>query len=139
MVKPFTPGQLYVFALKHFSPVVAIAIGAIALRESAGIPTAFNGNKATGDASYGLMQINMIGALGVARLKQFNITHPDQLFDPDTNMRAAGIIMNGNVHNLGAAWYIDRDVSAAPGLPTYKAAYESHLPAMMAAALGLTA
>ena len=38
---------------------------AIALRESAGDPNAFNGDAATGDRSYGLWQINMRDA-GIA-------------------------------------------------------------------------
>ncbi len=65
---------------------------AIAMRESGGDPTAFNGNAGTGDNSYGLTQINMIGDLGPARLQQFGIASADQLFDPLTNARAAFIL-----------------------------------------------
>lgn len=46
------------------------------------------------DDSYGLMQINMLGGLGPARLRQFGISSADQLFDPDTNMRAARLLMD---------------------------------------------
>lgn len=62
---------------------------AIALAESSGNPRAHNTNAATGDNSYGLWQINMIGAMGPARRKQFGITSNDDLFDPSTNARAA--------------------------------------------------
>ena len=37
---------------------------AIAKKESNGRPLAFNGNAKTGDSSYGVYQINMIGDLG---------------------------------------------------------------------------
>lgn len=62
---------------------------AIALAESSGNPRAHNTNAATGDNSYGLWQINMIGAMGPARRKQFGIASNDDLFDPSTNARAA--------------------------------------------------
>ena len=38
----------------------------IAKRESNGRPLAYNGNRKTGDNSYGLFQINMIGKLNVS-------------------------------------------------------------------------
>lgn len=60
----------------------------IAMGESGGNPRAFNGNSRTGDKSYGLFQINMIGSMGPARLKQFGLTSNDQLFDPMTNIKA---------------------------------------------------
>ncbi len=48
---------------------------AIALAESGGNSDAHNGNAATGDDSYGLWQINMIGAMGPARRVEFNGTN----------------------------------------------------------------
>ena len=62
---------------------------AIAERESSGRPSAFNGNAATGDLSYGLFQINMLGTMGPARRKQFGIASNEALFDPSVNARAA--------------------------------------------------
>jgi len=73
---------------------VAIAV-AVALAESGGNPRAHNGNAATGDNSYGLWQINMLGAMGPARRKQFGISSNDALFDPATNARAARAIYKG--------------------------------------------
>ena len=43
---------------------------AVAMAESAGNPHAFNDNWHTGDLSYGLMQINMIGKMGPNRRAQ---------------------------------------------------------------------
>ena len=57
----------------------------IAKRESNGRPLAYNGNKNTGDSSYGLFQINMIGNLGPTRLEKFNLQSNKELFDPVTN------------------------------------------------------
>ena len=58
---------------------------AIAKRESNGRPLAHNGNRKTGDNSYGLFQINMIGSLGPERLDKFNLKSNKELFDPVTN------------------------------------------------------
>ena len=41
------------------------------------------------DNSYGLWQINMIGALGPARRKAFNLSNNEALYDPATNARVA--------------------------------------------------
>jgi hypothetical protein len=57
----------------------------IAKRESNGRPLAYNGNKNTGDSSYGLFQINMIGNLGPERLEKFDLESNKELFDPVTN------------------------------------------------------
>jgi len=61
----------------------------IAKRESNGRPRAFNGNKSTGDHSYGIFQINMIGDLGVARREKFNLKSNAELYDPVTNAQIA--------------------------------------------------
>jgi spore coat assembly protein SafA len=71
-----------------------VSMVAIAMRESGGRPDAFNGNAGTGDKSYGLVQINMIGKLGEARREQLGLTSNDQLFDPLTNAKAAYTISN---------------------------------------------
>ncbi len=70
----------------------------IGMGESGGNPRAFNGNANTGDKSYGLFQINMIGSLGPARLKQYNLSSNDDLFDPETNIRVM-IKMSNNCTN----------------------------------------
>lgn len=62
---------------------------AITQRESGGRPDAYNPNRSTGDDSYGLFQINMLGNLGPARLKQFGLKSNKDLFDPYTNARVA--------------------------------------------------
>ena len=58
---------------------------AIAMRESNGRPKAYNGNRKTGDSSYGIFQINMLGQLGIDRMKKFNLVSNKQLFDPVKN------------------------------------------------------
>lgn len=60
---------------------------AIALAESSGDPRAHNGTPP--DNSYGLWQINMIGALGPDRRHQFHLDSNSELFDPETNAKAA--------------------------------------------------
>lgn len=60
----------------------------IVMRESGGNPAAHNPNRHTGDDSYGLAQINMLGSMGPARRRQFGIQSNQQLLDPVTNARA---------------------------------------------------
>jgi len=67
---------------------------AIAMRESSGHANSHNTNKATGDNSYGLFQINMLGKLGPDRDSKFRkhvpgYNGPESLFDPEVNARAA--------------------------------------------------
>jgi hypothetical protein len=68
---------------------------AVVMKESSGRPDAFNGNQATGDQSYGLFQINMLGSLGPARRKALGLRSNEELFDPLTNARAAFRISKG--------------------------------------------
>jgi hypothetical protein len=63
---------------------------AIARAESGWNPKAHN--PIPPDNSYGLWQINMIGAMGPQRRKQFGITSNDQLFAPAINAHAAWLI-----------------------------------------------
>ena len=67
----------------------ARTMAAIAMAESSGNPKAHNPNASTGDNSYGLFQINMLGGMGPERRKQFGIESNEQLFNPATNARAA--------------------------------------------------
>lgn len=62
---------------------------AIAKKESNGRPHAFNGNTNTGDSSYGIFQINMLGDLGPDRRDKFNLSHNADLFNPVINAQIA--------------------------------------------------
>lgn len=79
------------------NPSAAPIAAAVALAESGGNPSSYNGTGA--DNSYGLWQINMIGSLGPARRQQFGLQNSSQLFDPLTNAKAAVAISNN-----GANW-----------------------------------
>lgn len=57
----------------------------IAKAESNGRPQAWNKNALSGDNSMGVFQINMIGDLGIERVKKFGLDHPRDLLDPVTN------------------------------------------------------
>lgn len=95
---------------------------AVALAESGGNPNAHNGNANTGDDSYGLWQINMIGSMGPARRKQFDISENTQLYNPNTNASAAYAIykQSGNsftpwsVYKSGA--YVKKLPAASKGI-----------------------
>ena len=67
---------------------------AVVKKESNGRPLAFNGNVKTGDNSYGIFQINMIGGLGVARRNKFDLDSNKDLFDPVVNAQIAYYMSN---------------------------------------------
>jgi hypothetical protein len=67
----------------------------IAKRESGGRPLAFNGDKTTGDKSYGLFQINMIGDLGPNRREKFDLKSNADLFNPIRNAEIAYYMSDG--------------------------------------------
>lgn len=62
---------------------------AAAKTESNGRPLAHNGNSKTGDNSYGIFQINMIGSLGDARKEKFDLQYHTDLFNPVVNAEIA--------------------------------------------------
>lgn len=62
---------------------------AIVMAESGGRAHAHNGNASTGDNSYGLAQINMLGDMGPQRLREFGLKSANDLYDPLTNLRVA--------------------------------------------------
>jgi hypothetical protein len=62
---------------------------AVVMRESRGNANSHNKTSATGDNSYGLFQINMLGSLGEDRREKFGIKSNAELFDPVTNAQAA--------------------------------------------------
>lgn len=62
---------------------------AVAKKESSGRPLAHNGNADTGDNSYGLFQINMLGELGEERRKKFGLDSNAELLNPVVNAQIA--------------------------------------------------
>jgi hypothetical protein len=70
---------------------------AIAKRESSGRPLAYNGNRNTGDSSYGIFQINMLGNLGVARKEKFDLRSNVLLFDPVINAEITYYMTKGGL------------------------------------------
>ena len=124
-----SPADLYTLALgAGFPSDTAIQMAAIAMKESGGNPSAYNGTPP--DDSYGLWQINMYGSLGPARMSQFGLSDKSQLFDPATNARAAYQIWNGNDNNLNIAWAInDGGVN--------QSRYQANLPVVQAAIGGV--
>ena len=68
---------------------------AVAKKESNGRPLAHNGDTSTGDNSYGVFQINMLGSLGEDRREKFELKANKDLFDPVTNAQIAYHMSNG--------------------------------------------
>ncbi len=86
----------------------------IARRESGLNPQAHNPNRATGDNSYGLFQINMIDNLGPARLKDFasfGVSSYEDLKDPWKNVQAAKRVFDSQGIN---AWTTAKAAAADP-------------------------
>ena len=89
--KIYSQSELQSLAVQGgFSQEEAPRVAKIAMGESSGDPTAFNGKGR--DQSYGLMQINMLGEMGPERRAQFGISSNEALNDPLTNMKAAHAI-----------------------------------------------
>lgn len=80
---------------------------AIAKKESGGRPLAFNGNRLTGDSSYGIFQINMIDNLGEDRRDKFDLGSNAELFNPVTNVKIA-FHMSGGGEDW-SSWHIGKD------------------------------
>ena len=80
---------------------------AIAKKESNGRPLAFNGNKLTGDNSYGIFQINMVNSLGEDRRTKFDLDHNADLFNPVKNAQIAMHMSNGG--SDWTSWHIGKD------------------------------
>ncbi len=122
-----TSDQIYQLARSvGFPPDMAVKMTAVALRESTGDPTAYNGNTATGDDSYGLWQINFYDpkdpGYGARLMSQLGITDKSQLFDPVANAQAAYKMWNGSDQNFNIAWgykdysaWLPEAVTAAAG------------------------
>jgi len=67
---------------------------AVAKKESNGRPKAHNQNPATGDNSYGVFQINMLGSLGEDRREKFSLLTNSDLFNPVKNAQIAFYMSN---------------------------------------------
>ncbi|GAA3533027.1 hypothetical protein GCM10022222_15500 [Amycolatopsis ultiminotia] len=92
---------------------------AVALAESGGNAHAHNGTPP--DNSYGLWQVNMLGALGPDRRHQYHLHSNNELFKPDENAKAA--------------WDISGHGKSFQPWSTYtNGAYKSHLGAARKAA-----
>lgn len=125
---PMTSDQIYTVMVQvGFPKELATTMTAISLRESAGVPTAYNGNAQTGDDSLGLTQINLKSPQVAALMAQHGITR-EMLLTAEGNARGAFLLWGGNNKNLNVAWYIGR-----PG--SYQDRYNAHLPEAQAAAL----
>ena len=92
---------------------------AVAKAESNGRPFAFNGNTKTGDSSYGIFQINMLGNLGPDRRDKFELDLNAELFSPVMNAQIVYHMTNGGTdwsswssYNKGA---IKKWLSKFPG------------------------
>lgn len=92
----------------------AATMAAIAMAESGGKSGEINDNPKTGDLSYGLWQINMIGKLGPARRKEFGIESNEQLLDPATNANAAKKVKDSSGFS---AWSVYKSGSYKDYLP----------------------
>lgn len=86
---------VYVLESVGFSGFQLKQAWAIAKRESNGNANAFNGNPKTGDKSYGLFQINMIGSMGPDRRAKYGLASNESLFNPYTNAKVAYAMSNG--------------------------------------------
>jgi hypothetical protein len=93
---------------------------AVAKKESNGRPLAHNGDVSTGDNSYGMFQINMLGSLGEDRREKFDLKTNKELFDPVVNAEITFYMTNG-----GKDW---SSWKVYPGQTNGKR-YEEHLKA----------
>ena len=75
---------------------------AISMKESHGNALDHNGNVSTGDNSYGLFQINMLGSMGPDRRAQYGLAYNAELLNPVKNATIAYHMSNGGKN--GSAW-----------------------------------
>jgi len=71
---------------------------AIVKAESNSRPMAYNGNRKTGDSSYGIFQINMLGELGIDRKEKFELRSNILLFDPVINSEITYYMTKGGTN-----------------------------------------
>ena len=89
----------------------------IAQGESGYNPLAFNGNTKTGDTSYGLMQINMLGNLGPGRRKWFGLKKDEELYEAEKNAKAAYLIYKDRGYRFDKDWVTQSAKLASKGQP----------------------
>jgi hypothetical protein len=105
-----------------FSGEAIFIMGSIVKAESGGDPRAhYVGPR---DDSYGLAQINMLGALGPDRIRRYNLRSASDLFDPATNLRVAYAMSNQGTKWSDWATYND-------------GSYKQHSEGLVAAESGL--
>jgi CBS domain containing-hemolysin-like protein len=93
---PYPEGTLkhVIYEAGFRDDALEVAYG-VAMAESSGKTTAHNDDESTGDDSYGLFQINMLGEMGPERRELFGLKKNDELFNPLTNAKAAYHISEG--------------------------------------------
>ncbi len=96
---------------------------AIAMTESNARPKAHNRNSNTGDNSYGLFQINMIGSLGPDRLAKYGLEKNEDLFDPVVNATIAFKMSAGGTDF--SAWKVRGYNQGSERFETFLAEYPS--------------
>lgn len=77
---------------------------AISKRESGWSPTAHNPDASTGDNSWGLFQLNTLGDLW-NYYKGKGLSRPEELLDPNTNVRMAKALFDDNVRWKSNGFY----------------------------------
>lgn len=90
-----TPNLIQILRKAGFTGDALKTAYGIAMRESHGNPAAYNGDSSTGDRSFGLFQINMLGNLGPSRRQQYGLKSNEQLLDALTNARVAYRLSKG--------------------------------------------
>ena len=90
---------------------------AVAKSESNGRPMAYNGNRKTGDSSYGIFQINMLGNLGIDRKEKFELRSNVLLFDPVINAEITYHMTQGG--NDWSSWSSMRSGAASKWLSDF--------------------
>jgi len=94
---------------------------AVAMKESNGRPKAHNDDLSTGDNSYGIFQINMLGGLGDDRREKFDLEKNKDLFDPVVNAQIAYHMTRG-----GEDWSSWKIVPGASNGERYDSLYEQY-------------
>jgi len=87
---------------------------AVSFQESGWVANNLNPDASTGDESYGLFQINMIGDLGPARREKFGLSSNNELYDP--------------VKNAEIAYKMWSEAGWQPWSSWKRGEYEKHLP-----------
>ena len=117
-ITKFTPTDLAdMLELVGFKGYSLKLAWSVVMRESRGNSGSHNKTSSTGDNSYGIFQINMLGSLGEDRREKFGIKSNAELLDPVTNAQAA-FYMTSRGENFGS-WGLGPD--AYDGSPSESA------------------